>query len=65
VTEDREIRDFMATERARGARRPKDPETKRQERDLLEKFRRALELENERNLFRLSVSSDSATTLKS
>lgn len=44
-----DIREVMAAERARGSKRPKDPETKRQERELLEKFRRALNLEDERD----------------
>ena len=42
-----DIRDVMADEKGRGRRRPKDPETKRQERELLRKFNEALSLENE------------------
>jgi hypothetical protein len=44
-----EIREVMAAEKSRGARRPKDPEIRRQERELLEKFRKALDLEDERD----------------
>ena len=37
----------MADEVSRGRRRPKDPEIRRQERELLRKFRKALEFESE------------------
>ena len=43
-----DIRDVMADEGSRGRRRPKDPETRRQERELLRKFRKALEFETEK-----------------
>lgn len=47
TTENDELRELMAEEKARGTRRPKDPEIKRQERELLWRFRKALDLEHE------------------
>ena len=43
-----DIREVIAEEASRGRRLPKDPVTRRQEKELLQKFRAALALSTER-----------------
>ena len=47
MTREEDIREVVADEQSRGRRRPKDPQSRRQERELLHKFRKALEFETE------------------
>lgn len=44
-----EIYEVIKEEKSRGKRRPKDPEAKKRARELMGKFRRALDLETERD----------------